>query len=526
MIDMSTKQRIIIGFFNDGKSLRRLSEELKIHRDTVKKYVDEHERQLAQAADPEAMRQKGVVQPPRYNSSNRPKRALTEEVCRRIDALLRLNEEHRRAGRAKQQLKRTDILEVLQEEGFSIGYTTVCRYVNARLREGGEAFIRQAYTPGQSVEFDWAEVEVRLAGKIKRLMLAVFTSAYSNHRWAMLFYRQDMASFLQAHVSYFSHVGGVAGELVYDNMRVAVAKFTRRNADKEPTEDLLRLSTYYGFSYRFCNVRRANEKGHVERSVEYVRRKAFSRKIDFADLAAANAHLWEVLPKLNAKSVSGQKQSIQARFAEEQAIMKSVPAAVYDAAEVRLLRVDKWSCVRVDTNFYSVPDQQVDQWVEARIYALRIELYDRQKGRLLATHHRHHTTHQSYIVLDHFLASLRRKPGALLGSVAWQQADKALRQLYEQYFTDRPKVFIELLWWCGQQGFQLDQLRTTLARLLERRPHLPVDPDAVRIALRATRHCSSGAQKDDCSTSSASDGQLIRQHAHRQLQQVQQLFNS
>jgi hypothetical protein len=206
--------------------------------------------------------------------------------------------------------------------------------------------------------------------------------------------------------------------------------------------------------------------------------------------------------------------------------MKPVPAAVYDAAEVRLLRVDKWSCVRVDTNFYSVPDQQVDQWVEARIYALRIELYDRHKGCLLATHHRHHTAHQSYIVLDHLLASLRRKPGALLGSVAWQQADKVLRQLYEQYFTDRPKVFIELLWWCCQQGFQLDQLRATLARLLERRPHLPVDPDAVRIALRATSHSSSGTQKDRCPTSSAPDGLLIRQHAQQQLQQVQQLFHS
>lgn len=523
---MSTKQRIIIGFFHDGKSLRRLSEELQIHRNTVKKYVEEHKRRLVQCDDPEAVRQRGVVQSPRYDSSNRPKRALTEEVCARIDALLRLNEEHRRAGRAKQQLKRTDILEALHEEGFSIGYTTVCRYVNAQLRQGGEAFIRQAYTPGQSVEFDWAEVEVRLAGKVKRLMLAVFTSAYSNHRWAMLFYRQDMASFLHAHVSYFRDVGGVAGELIYDNMRVAVAKFTRRNADKQPTEDLLKLSAYYGFSYRFCNVRRANEKGHVERSVEYVRRKAFSRKIDFEDLTAANVHLSEMLVKLNEKPVSGQKQSIQVRFAEEQAIMKPAPAVAYDAAEIRLLRVDKWSCVRVDTNFYSVPDQQVDQWVEARIYALRIELYDRHKGHLLATHHRHHTAHQSYIVLDHFLASLRRKPGALLGSVAWQQADKTLRRLYKQYFTDRPKVFIELLWWCSQQGFQLDQLRTTLARLLERRPHLPVDPDAVRIALRASRHGSYSAQKDRDATSSGPDGQLIRQHAHRQLQQVQQLFHS
>ena len=36
-----------------------------------------------------------------------------------------------------------------------------------------------------------------------------------------------------------------------------------------------------------------NEKGHVERGVEFVRRKAFSTKIDFETLEEANNHLQE-----------------------------------------------------------------------------------------------------------------------------------------------------------------------------------------------------------------------------------------
>ena len=45
-------------------------------------------------------------------------------------------------------------------------------------------------------------------------------------------------------------------------MKVAVAKFVSKT-EKVPTEDLLKLSIYYGFKYRFCNARKGNEKGHV-----------------------------------------------------------------------------------------------------------------------------------------------------------------------------------------------------------------------------------------------------------------------
>lgn len=54
--------------------------------------------------------------------------------------------------------------------------------------------------------------------------------------------------------------------MVYDNMRVAVAKFIGKH-QKEPTGALLDLRSHYGFTHRFCNARKGNEKGHVEHSV-------------------------------------------------------------------------------------------------------------------------------------------------------------------------------------------------------------------------------------------------------------------
>lgn len=77
--------------------------------------------------------------------------------------------------------------------------------------------------------------------------------------------------------------------MVYDNMRVAVKEFVEK--DKIPTNALLRMKDYYNFEHRFCNIRSGNEKGHVERSVEIVRRKAFCVKDHFDNYDATQAWL-------------------------------------------------------------------------------------------------------------------------------------------------------------------------------------------------------------------------------------------
>ena len=92
--------------------------------------------------------------------------------------------------------------------------------------------------------------------------------------------------------------------MVYDNMRVALAKYVGRH-EKEPTVALLQLRGHYGFSHRFCNAYRGNEKGHVERSVEYIRRKAFGLKYQFSDISEAESWLFCWSPGWNIGSKGG-----------------------------------------------------------------------------------------------------------------------------------------------------------------------------------------------------------------------------
>lgn len=534
---MSQKQKIIIGHFTDGKSMRKLAREFKLHRKTVCRYIKEHKMLLAERAVSGDIPDGGIIDPPRYQIQGRARQVLTEEVSARIDHYLNLNAVRRLQGLHKQQMKRCDIHQAVLNEGHQIGYTTVCNYVRERLQTGAEAFIRQEYVPGQSVEFDWGEVKLEINGKLQKFMLAVFTSAFSNFRYARLYDRQDMASLLDVHVRFLAVAGGVAGEFVYDNMRTAVAKLAAKNDDKEPTEALANLAAYYGFRIRFCNVRRGNEKGHVERSVEYVRRKAFSAEIRASGLAAANAHLEQTCLVLNQRQAKGRGTTIMAEMDAERAVMKAAPPRPYDTADVRSCRVDKYGCIRVDSNSYSVPDDQLGRWVEVRVYAEEIVIFERGgQHQYLARHQRERTQHQWFIELGHFLPTLRKKPGALLGSRAWKTADEALRGFHNDYFEGRTRAFIDLLIWAKDAQIDLENLQSGAAKMLAVRPHLPVDPDAIKATVRADLARTQDAGKGQeavpakpafplsTAPAAAANSAAISHHAGAQLAALQNLF--
>ena len=273
---MIGKQSIILGYYRHGKSKKQLSRELGFSLVTIRKYIAGHQTQMGQAGTPaDELPKEGIVRPPRYAGKERAKRALTDPVRRAIDGYLLQNQRKRDQGRHKQQLKQIDIHHALVRAGHQVGYTSVRRYIKTQVRAQQEVFIRQHYEAGGSAEFDWGEAKITLGGEKVTVVQAVFTSSYSNHRWSRLYHRQDMSSFLDAHAKYFAYIGGVQREVVYDNMRTAVRKYTASNDGKVPTEGLLKMSCYYQFGYRFCNARSGNEKGHAEKSVEYVRRKAF-----------------------------------------------------------------------------------------------------------------------------------------------------------------------------------------------------------------------------------------------------------
>ena len=129
MIKLIEKQKIIISHFQKGKSQRQIAREMGINRRTITRYVKDYEGKKAQLANSKGNSNQeeliaDIVEDPRYDTSNRKKVKLTEEIIDRIKFYLRENENKRAEGKTKQQKKKVDIYEALKEEGFDIGYTT------------------------------------------------------------------------------------------------------------------------------------------------------------------------------------------------------------------------------------------------------------------------------------------------------------------------------------------------------------------------------------------------------------------
>lgn len=481
MVNLKKKQEIILRYFRDGASMRRISRETGISRDTVAKYIAEYSSQKEElghlSGDSPAELIESIVEEPGYDSSTRKKRKLTPAIIERVKRCLSENTQKRSQGQHKQQMKKIDIHQFLRSEGYDIGYSSICTLVKDLEGRAAESFIKQEYEYGQVCEFDWGEVKLFIGGRLKKLQMAVFTSAKGNYRYARVFVKQDTASFQQAHALFFKHISGVYRELVYDNMRVAVKRFVGPS-EKEATRGLLSLSIYYNFGFRFCNVRRGNEKGHVEKSVEYVRRKAFCVRDEFKSVEQANVHLLEVCEGLNETPLSGKEQVSAREILEVEKGYLLPVGPMFECGELRESRVDKYSTISVDTCRYSVPEDSVGQLVSVRIYPDRIVCY--ADDRRLCEHERRYGFHEWSITLEHYLRSLHRKPGALRGSVALKQSGRRIRALYQHYYQDSPKDFVELLLYMKAEQKTLDEIEQAISRL-QANGSLSIDTDRIKL---------------------------------------------
>lgn len=470
MIEVDISHKILLLYFKEGLSRREIARRLKVNRKTVSSRIEQyqHFQNTPTGTDGQVQAlskylQNGTV----YDSSGRQRRKLNEQIVRQINTHLAENARKRNNGLRKQQLRKIDIHEKLLEAGFAISYSSVCKYIATQVAISQEAFIRQQYAPGSVCEFDWGEVRLKIAGGYRRFYMAVFTSAYSNYRYAILFERQNSLAFREVHILFYSHVGGVWKQMTYDNMRVAVREFVGKT-EKRPTEALQQLGRWYMFVWRFCNAAKGNEKGHVERSVEYIHRKCFAFKDDFESLQQAQAYLADRLSVLNKRVSEEDNKSPYALLQEEQPHLGTHPGKM-ECFDVKPCKADKYATICISTNRYSVPDHLVGKIVHAKCYSHQIVVYFGDKQ--VCHHPRSYNRFDWQIDLNHYLNTLEHKPGAVAGSTAMKQTPSWLQSLYKLHFINDSKAFIGLLQYCRDKQIGYKYLKDTVDMLLTSHPH-------------------------------------------------------
>ena len=419
--------RRIVDLYELYGSYKKVARELSISPNTAKKYL----RRIKDVQDGEADE---IL--PKNRKIIQPSRVLTETVRQKIHQYLESNLEHPR----KQRLTAKRIWELLVWDGHKIGYTSVKDEVARwkRTNSPREVYILQEPRVGQRAEFDWGEVHLRIRGIWSKFYLAVFVLPFSLYRFARLYPRSTRLEVIQAHTEFFHEIGAVPETIFYDRMAVVYD-----SKKQKLNEKFLEFSMHSGFRPCVCNPASPHEKGTDEESVGYIRRVAFGERSSFESFEESNEWLSTCLAKINARPVYRRPNVPVQGLVQEQDLMHPLPTLEYENYDLKRAAISRYSLVKCEGNFYSVPDTYRPRQITLKILVDRIALLDGND--VIASHHRLTGKQQYSLDITHYIKTFHRKPGALPNARVLAQVDELIQDLFNRYYLDDPKGFLPIL---------------------------------------------------------------------------------
>lgn len=345
-------------------------------------------------------------EPPGYRRTKPSRRPTIEPVLPIIRQIL---DDDAKAPKKQRHTAHRIWQRLREESGFTGSYTTVKDAVRELKVGRKEVFLPLTHPPGEA-QVDFGFAEVVLAGVSTQVALFVMSLPYADAVYCQAFPRECTEVFLEGHVRAFAFFGGVPRRIAYDNTKTAVAKVvgSRRRV---VTREFQRLSSHYLFASHFCLVRRPNEKGHVERLLEYARSNFLVPVPVVESLDELNARLSSRCQQDQERTTRGKPGTVATLLVEDRAAMLPPPARPFEARRVAEVAADSLSLVRFDTNSYSVPTKYAHRTltVVGTVGEVRIVFEDR----LVARHPRCWDRERSCFDPVHYLALLERKPGGL-----------------------------------------------------------------------------------------------------------------
>ena len=326
MIAPELHARIRRLFFAEHWRVGTIAAELGVHHEAVRRAIE---------AD-RFVRPDAIVRPSMLD----PYKALLAETL----------EQHPR-------LRATRLFEMARDRGYTGSVVQLRRYVRSiRPAPRTEAFLRLATLPGEQAQVDWGHFgKIRVGHAERALSCFVMVLSWSRAIYARFTFDQTLESFMRCHVEAFSALGGVPRTILYDNLKSVVLE--RAGDHTRFNENMLFLAGHYHFAPKPCAPYRGNEKGKVERTIQYLRHGFFAAR-RFTTIQDLNAQLAGWIERTaNARKVPGDPASRLVRDAleEERPRLLPLPENPWDCDTVKSVVSGKQPYIRFDRNDYSIP---------------------------------------------------------------------------------------------------------------------------------------------------------------------------
>jgi len=224
-----------------GKSIRAISAELGVSRNTVRKY-------LRSAKKPQA--------------KERPARISKLEPFREY-ILERVRQAH------PQWIPASVLQREISDRGYTGKGSILHSYVSSLKPAAPEqAVVRFETKPGEQLQVDWGEF------RQGRDPLAAFvaTLGYSRYSYVEFVTDKTIETLKHCHANAFEWFEGVPRRVLYDNMKtVILARHTYGPGLHRFQPAFLDFAHHYGFLPQVCQPYRAQTKGKVERFIGFLR---------------------------------------------------------------------------------------------------------------------------------------------------------------------------------------------------------------------------------------------------------------
>jgi len=332
MKDAELYARIRRLFYAEHWKVGTIATELGVHHDTVSRAIEAE----------------------RFAHAARPVRATLLDPYKQLvtDVL----EKHPR-------LRSTRLFEMLRERGYPGSAVQLRRYVaTVRPTRRAEAYLRMSTLPGEQAQVDWGHFgKIQIGRAARSLSCFVLVLGWSRALYARFALDQTLESFVRAHILAFESLGGVPREILYDNLKSVVLERQGDHVRFHP--QILELAGHYHFAPKPCAPYRGNEKGKVERTIQYLRHSFFAAR-RFASIADLNQQLADWVARIaHARSVPADpdRRLVSDALTDERARLLPLPEHRFECDLVKPVASGKTPYIRFDLNDYSIPHDQVRQ---------------------------------------------------------------------------------------------------------------------------------------------------------------------
>jgi len=350
-----------------GWGIRKISRELGIHRDTVRKYRPASSKCTTPTA--------GNDDEDRSKCTGVTAGGMSQSKCAPYDEYIQ--------ARLQRGLTAQRIFQDLtDDQAFEGSYESVKRYVR-NLEECDEVpFRRMEVLPGTECQVDYGTGAwiVGADGKRRKTHLFRIVLSCSRKAYSEVTFTQETECFLRALENAFRHFGGVPETVVIDNLKAGVIRPCVYDPELNPK--LRDFAKHYGTCILPSRVRTPRHKGKVERQVGYAQDNALKGRT-FRSLAEQNAHLRDWEARVADTRIHGTtRRQVQQMFEEEKPHLKPLPPDLFPAFQEGRRRVHRDGHIEVAKAYYSVPPEYTRREIWVRYDGRLVEVFNDRMERI------------------------------------------------------------------------------------------------------------------------------------------------